>query len=64
MPLNAVAGFDELLVARRKACAAETFAVLAEGRTGDDGDFFCLQQPDGKILFVHAGLADVRERVE
>ena len=64
MPLDAGASFNQMFVARRETGAAETFAVFAEGRAGDDGDFFRLQQTDREIFFVHAGLADVRKRIE
>ena len=64
MPLDARRRFHELFVARREARAAETFAVFAEGRAGDDGDFFRLQQAHGKIFFRHAGGTHVGKRVE
>ena len=64
MPLDARGRFDELFVAGREAGTAEAFAVFTERRAGDDGDFFRLQQADGKIFFRHAGGTHVGKRVE
>ena len=64
MSLDAIARFDELLVAGCKARAAEARAVRAECRAGNHRYLFRLQQADGKIFFILPGHGNIRERIE
>ena len=61
---DAVAGLDDLVVSGRETGADVAGAARAEGRAGDDGDFFLLKQADGELVFREAGGGDVGERVE
>src|SRR5476651_1034186 len=63
-PFDAIARFDQLLIARREAGAHVAAAVFAECHARHDGDFFFFEQRDRKRFLVEARLRDARERVE
>ena len=61
---HAFGGDLELFEAGGEAAAEVALAAGAEGTAGDAGDFFLLQQADGKFLGGEAGGTDAGEGVE
>ena len=54
----------DLLHAGGVAAADAAFAAGTESGSGDDGDFFMLEQAHGELVRALAGRSDVREKVE